>query len=242
MNLSKSKGEPCTNREQRSMRPIKFKAANARILAKLAVSRGKEGRRLTEMQTLHQFNMVTEEELQGIRLKINMRERQRMQDLNRAMDELRTVMPYECKPQGRKLSKIATLELARQFILQLLREKHQLEVKLQEIVITFNLINSRSQYYHYQQDPSLAGEYHSSVRRGNSVDMPPDLMSMVPAETSEASLSLHSTCSSLPSPFSSSPVGERVVERGVLNSKSVVFHPFPRLHVEYPSTATTDGD
>nr|VZI25236.1 unnamed protein product [Spirometra erinaceieuropaei] len=152
-------------------------------------------------------------------------------------------MPYECKPQGRKLSKIATLELARQFILQLLREKHQLEVKLQEIVIAFNLINSRNQYCHHQQDPSLAGENHPSVRRGSSVGMPPEWMSMVPAGTSEASLSLRSTCSSLPSPFSSSsPVGERGVERGVLDSKSVVFHPFPRLHVEYPSTATTDGD
>nr|VZI51007.1 unnamed protein product [Spirometra erinaceieuropaei] len=225
------------------MRPIKFNAANARILAKLAVSRSKEGRRLTEMQTPHQFNTITEEELQSIRLKINMRERQRMQDLNRAMDELRTVMPYECKPQGRKLSKIATLELARQFILQLLREKHELEVKLQEIVIAFNLINSRSQYCHHQQDPSLVGGYHSSVRRGSSVDMPPDWMPMVPAGTSEASLSLHSTCFSLPSPFSSSsPVGEREVERGLLDSKSVAFHPFPRIHVEYPSTATTDGD
>nr|VZI25232.1 unnamed protein product [Spirometra erinaceieuropaei] len=152
-------------------------------------------------------------------------------------------MPYECKPQGRKLSKIATLELARQFILQVLQEKHQLEVKLQEIVIAFNLINSRCQYYHHQQDPSLAGGYHSSVRRGSSLDMPPDRISIVPAGTSEASSSLHSTCSSLPSPFSSSsPVGERGVERGVLDPKSVAFHPFPRLHVEYPSSATTDAD
>ncbi|KAL7056704.1 hypothetical protein AAHC03_021107 [Spirometra sp. Aus1] len=209
------------------MRPIKFNAANARILAKLAVSRSKEGRRLTEMQTPHQLNTITEEELQSIRLKINMRERQRMQDLNRAMDELRTVMPYECKPQGRKLSKIATLELARQFILQLLQEKHQLEVKLQEIVIAFNLINSRSQHYHHQQDPSLAGEYHLSVRRGSSVDMAPDRISIVPAGTSEASSSLHSTWG---------------WNEECWTPKSVAFHPFPRLHVEYPSSATTDAD
>ncbi|VDM05666.1 unnamed protein product [Schistocephalus solidus] len=233
MNLSKSSGELCTAREERTIRPIKCNAANARILAKLAVSRRRKGQRLPEMQTPNQFDVITEEELQGIRLKINTRERQRMQDLNRAMDELRTVMPYECKPQGRKLSKIATLELARQYILQLLREKHQMEVKLQEMVIAFSLVPS-GVYQHHQQEPHLARECHSPVHRSSSVDLLPYWTPMVAPGTSEASLSLHSTCSPFNSPFSSPQA-----EGSGVGRRPVAFHPFPRLHVEYPSA---DGD
>ena len=39
--------------------------------------------------------LLSEDELQGMRLKINSRERKRMHDLNIAMDGLREVMPYE---------------------------------------------------------------------------------------------------------------------------------------------------
>ncbi|KAG8450243.1 hypothetical protein GDO86_002769 [Hymenochirus boettgeri] len=64
------------------------------------------------------------EEQQQLRKKINNRERKRMQDLNLAMDALREViMPYSaahCQSSpGRKLSKIATLLLARNYILLL---------------------------------------------------------------------------------------------------------------------------
>ncbi|KAF7710940.1 oligodendrocyte transcription factor 3 [Silurus meridionalis] len=62
---------------------------------------------------------VTEEEIQQLRLKINGRERKRMHDLNLAMDGLREVMPYAHGPSVRKLSKIATLLLARNYILML---------------------------------------------------------------------------------------------------------------------------
>ncbi|XP_028845709.1 oligodendrocyte transcription factor 3 [Denticeps clupeoides] len=62
---------------------------------------------------------VTEQELQQLRLKINGRERKRMHDLNLAMDGLREVMPYAHGPSVRKLSKIATLLLARNYILML---------------------------------------------------------------------------------------------------------------------------
>ncbi|TFK06825.1 dihydropteridine reductase [Platysternon megacephalum] len=63
-------------------------------------------------------------EQQQLRRKINSRERKRMQDLNLAMDALREViMPYSaahCQSSpGRKLSKIATLLLARNYILLL---------------------------------------------------------------------------------------------------------------------------
>ncbi|KAL3883208.1 hypothetical protein ACJMK2_029498 [Sinanodonta woodiana] len=59
---------------------------------------------------------VTEEELQDLRLKINSRERRRMHDLNSALDGLREVMPYANGPSVRKLSKIATLLLAKNYI------------------------------------------------------------------------------------------------------------------------------
>ncbi|XP_070834138.1 oligodendrocyte transcription factor 3 [Chaetodon trifascialis] len=62
---------------------------------------------------------VTEEEMYHLRLKINGRERKRMHDLNLAMDGLREVMPYAHGPSVRKLSKIATLLLARNYILML---------------------------------------------------------------------------------------------------------------------------
>jgi len=53
----------------------------------------------------------------GARLNINARERRRMHDLNDALDELRTVIPYAHSPSVRKLSKIATLLLAKNYIL-----------------------------------------------------------------------------------------------------------------------------
>ncbi|EFB20739.1 hypothetical protein PANDA_008277, partial [Ailuropoda melanoleuca] len=61
------------------------------------------------------------EQQQQLRRKINSRERKRMQDLNLAMDALREViLPYYAhSPSVRKLSKIATLLLARNYILLL---------------------------------------------------------------------------------------------------------------------------
>uniref|UniRef100_A0A1A8GBL6 Oligodendrocyte lineage transcription factor 1 n=1 Tax=Nothobranchius korthausae TaxID=1143690 RepID=A0A1A8GBL6_9TELE len=76
---------------------------------------------------------LSPEEQQDLRRKINSRERKRMQDLNIAMDALREVMvPYASSPSsafpqshqagaapGRRLSKISTLVLARNYILLL---------------------------------------------------------------------------------------------------------------------------
>lgn len=52
-----------------------------------------------------------------VRLSINARERRRMHDLNDALDDLRAVIPYAHSPSVRKLSKIATLLLAKNYIL-----------------------------------------------------------------------------------------------------------------------------
>ena len=62
---------------------------------------------------------LDEEEVQTTRLKVNSRERRRMHDLNSALNGLREVMPYANGPSVRKLSKISTLLLARNYILML---------------------------------------------------------------------------------------------------------------------------
>ncbi|MBN3281612.1 BHE23 protein, partial [Polyodon spathula] len=56
-------------------------------------------------------------EQRSLRLNINARERRRMHDLNDALDGLRSVIPYAHSPSVRKLSKIATLLLAKNYIL-----------------------------------------------------------------------------------------------------------------------------
>nr|XP_057915816.1 class E basic helix-loop-helix protein 22 [Doryrhamphus excisus] len=70
-----------------------------------------------------------------LRLNINARERRRMHDLNDALDELRGVIPYAHSPSVRKLSKIATLLLAKNYILmqaQALEEMRRLVAYLNQ--------------------------------------------------------------------------------------------------------------
>lgn len=77
--------------------------------------------------------LLSEPELQTMRLKINSRERKRMHDLNIAMDGLREVMPYAHGPSVRKLSKIATLLLARNYILMLSNSLEEMKRLVSEI-------------------------------------------------------------------------------------------------------------
>ncbi|XP_020489605.1 oligodendrocyte transcription factor 2 [Labrus bergylta] len=77
--------------------------------------------------------LMSDGELQTIRLKINSRERKRMHDLNVAMDGLREVMPYAHGPSVRKLSKIATLLLARNYILMLSNSLEEMKRLVSEI-------------------------------------------------------------------------------------------------------------
>ena len=86
-----------------------------------AVSGGKQGGKKGEQKVL--------------RLNINARERRRMHDLNDALDELRSVIPYAHSPSVRKLSKIATLLLAKNYILmqaQALEEMRRLVAYLNQ--------------------------------------------------------------------------------------------------------------
>ena len=70
------------------------------------------------------------EEMYGMRLKINSRERRRMHDLNSALEGLREVMPYANGPSVRKLSKIATLLLAKNYILMLQNSFEEMKEEL----------------------------------------------------------------------------------------------------------------
>ncbi|KAJ1178033.1 hypothetical protein NDU88_003282 [Pleurodeles waltl] len=68
-----------------------------------------------------------------LRLKVNSRERKRMHDLNLAMDGLREVMPYSHGPSVRKLSKIATLMLARNYIVMLSSSLEEMKKLVSEV-------------------------------------------------------------------------------------------------------------
>lgn len=70
------------------------------------------------------------------RLSINARERRRMHDLNDALDDLRSVIPYAHGPSVRKLSKIATLLLAKNFIMMQSNIIDELKKELSVIVKT----------------------------------------------------------------------------------------------------------
>ncbi|UJR27479.1 hypothetical protein I4U23_008764 [Adineta vaga] len=74
-----------------------------------------------------------------LRLSINARERRRMHDLNDALDELRSVIPYAHSPSVRKLSKISTLYLAKNFILL----QAQAIDELKKCVLRASLMNSQ---------------------------------------------------------------------------------------------------
>uniref|UniRef100_A0A8C0J1C5 BHLH domain-containing protein n=1 Tax=Chelonoidis abingdonii TaxID=106734 RepID=A0A8C0J1C5_CHEAB len=75
----------------------------------------------------------SDEQQQEQRLKVNSRERRRMHDLNQALDGLRDVMPYAQGPAVRKLSKLATLLLARNYILTLSSSLQEMRRLLSEL-------------------------------------------------------------------------------------------------------------
>ena len=75
---------------------------------------------------------LSQDEQEDLRLKVNARERQRMHDLNSALDALRQVMPYAHSPSVKKLSKMATLLLARNYIVMLTRTLNEVRAMLAE--------------------------------------------------------------------------------------------------------------
>uniref|UniRef100_A0A183FEC9 BHLH domain-containing protein n=1 Tax=Heligmosomoides polygyrus TaxID=6339 RepID=A0A183FEC9_HELPZ len=65
-----------------------------------------------------------------LRTSINSRERKRMHDLNEALEELRSCLPYSQDASSRKMSKINTLLLACNWIRQLTIRNHELQKQL----------------------------------------------------------------------------------------------------------------
>ncbi|KAG8450242.1 hypothetical protein GDO86_002768 [Hymenochirus boettgeri] len=123
-----------------------FKAAAAAAAAAAACKKDKK--------------QMSEPELQQLRLKINSRERKRMHDLNIAMDGLREVMPYAHGPSVRKLSKIATLLLARNYILMLTNSLEEMKRLVSEIY--------GGHHHHAAAAAAAAAAYHPSACGGMS--------------------------------------------------------------------------
>jgi len=59
-----------------------------------------------------------------------------MHDLNDALDELRAVIPYAHGPSVRKLSKIATLLLAKNYILMQVERERERENNADQTIVT----------------------------------------------------------------------------------------------------------
>ncbi|XP_013399744.1 oligodendrocyte transcription factor 2-like [Lingula anatina] len=90
---------------------------------------------------------INSDERDVLRLRINMRERQRMHDINSALDGLRQVMPYGHGPSVKKLSKMATLLLAKNYIITLTRsleEMKKLVCEMQQRSHSFQKMSPRS--------------------------------------------------------------------------------------------------
>lgn len=118
---------------------------------------------------------LDEKELQSLRLKINSRERRRMHDLNSALDGLREVMPYAHGPSVRKLSKIATLLLARNYILMLNNSLDEMKKLVSDI---------------YQAHPPSArgsGSHHSHLYSSVTPTPPPTPLAAVAVAPSVSS-------------------------------------------------------
>ncbi|KAK9970717.1 hypothetical protein ABG768_026635 [Culter alburnus] len=76
----------------------------------------------------------------ALRLLINARERRRMHDLNDALDDLRAVIPYTTNQNVKKLSKIATLLLAKNHILMQARALKEMRRIVEQLNVTQNIM------------------------------------------------------------------------------------------------------
>lgn len=105
------------------------------------------------------------------RLGINARERRRMHDLNDALDELRSVIPYAHSPSVRKLSKIATLLLAKNYILM---QANALE-EMRRLITYLNQHSPATPVYHDTFSPYGSG----AAARIASTSVPPQTVEKV---------------------------------------------------------------
>lgn len=138
---------------------------------------------------------LSKEEMQDLRLKVNSRERKRMHDLNQAMDGLREVMPYAQGPSVRKLSKISTLLLARNYILMLSSSLEEMKKLVGDVYGGSAAVQSRSGAHHSISPPAPAA--HLPLH-----PLAPSLHSLV---SGSASALQHHSASSAAAPAPHSP-------------------------------------
>ncbi|KAL3879378.1 hypothetical protein ACJMK2_031676 [Sinanodonta woodiana] len=105
-----------------------------------------------------------------VRLRINDRERQRMHDLNTALDSLREVMPFSNGSSAKKLSKMATLLLARNYIAMLNKSVEEMRKIIQDLTtrkavsyLSYPDISGMNR--HLLMPPHLTASYSSSPIR-----------------------------------------------------------------------------
>jgi len=131
--------------------------------------------------------------LNRLRLKINSRERQRMHDLNAALDALRDVMPYASGTGSssssstsassvRRLSKIATLLLARNYIVTLQKTVDEMSSLITELQQQQQQQQQQASW-HQARTPSSSSLQHGALDRHVTCDVPasfpPDCISSV---------------------------------------------------------------
>jgi len=75
------------------------------------------------------------EACEEVRLRVNSRERQRMHDLNSALESLRKTLPYSQGPSVKKISKMATLIYARNYIVTLNRSLEEMRKLVTEVTM-----------------------------------------------------------------------------------------------------------
>lgn len=174
--------------------------------------------------------LMNENELQQLRLKINSRERKRMHDLNIAMDGLREVMPYAHGPSVRKLSKIATLLLARNYILMLTTSLEEMKRLVSEIYGGHHhhaaaAAAAAAAAYH----PSACGGMsHASPLSGHPVGHPVHHPLLPPSAASLASTGLSAVRAvPPPPPPPPAPPSAHHASHGLLKSPSPASGPFP---------------
>ncbi|GMR53902.1 hypothetical protein PMAYCL1PPCAC_24097, partial [Pristionchus mayeri] len=90
-------------------------------------------RRVEKSEESKRVDGMSEEEERALRSCINSRERKRMHDLNDAMEDLRSVLPYFNDPSNRRMSKISTLILATNWIRHLNKANESLQQKVDEL-------------------------------------------------------------------------------------------------------------
>ncbi|KAL3882156.1 hypothetical protein ACJMK2_028571 [Sinanodonta woodiana] len=103
---------------------------------------------------------------EDVRLRVNHRERQRMHDLNSALDSLRQVMPYSNGPSVKKMSKMSTLLLARNYIVMLNKSIEEMRRIIQDLSISKQVSHLNYSHVtdinkHFSMHQQLSGPYSS---------------------------------------------------------------------------------